>query len=266
TTDTGHLVYSVQRRVKVISEYADFHKYAAELQKWLDSLQPAEKFRDDSLKADDVQYFGNANHRAFVLRVRYFCLRCYAYSSMIILHSSNRRSFFAEFDVPLEVCQEAVEAGELDMDATELLLKQIMSAAFGKVWSQGLLAYDIEPESWKVCVECAHGLSEHLRRNDDMPFTRFDLILPFAVFTLTTVLLRQIRLCKSAIAKRDESQMSLSEWEAELNRSTLDVEHQWKVMQGLGTVWNVEGMSTLLKFMNVDEVAKAAEQLSSMAL
>ncbi|KAJ1942519.1 hypothetical protein FBU59_003173, partial [Linderina macrospora] len=266
TTNSGHLVYSVHRRAKVISEYPDFALYAAELKKWLDSLHPSEKFRDDSLKADDVQFFGNANHRTFVLRVRYFCLRCYAYSSMIILHSSNRRSFFAEFDEPLEVCQEAIEAGESEMDPKELMLRQIMSSAFGKVWSQGLLAYDIEPESWKICVECAHELSGHLRRNSDMPFTRFDLILPFAVFTLTTVLLRQIRLCKAAIEARDESQMSVREWQKELDKSTEDVKHQWEIMQGLGTVWNVEGMSTLLRFMDVDEVTKAAEQLSSMSL
>ncbi|KAJ2789406.1 hypothetical protein H4R20_007187 [Coemansia guatemalensis] len=44
------------------------------------------------------------------------------------------------------------------------------------------------------------------------------------------------------------------------------IKHQWATLQSLSSLWDVAGMEMLLKSMQVDEVANAADMFSGMSL
>ncbi|KAI8323755.1 hypothetical protein GQ54DRAFT_309854 [Martensiomyces pterosporus] len=268
----GNLVIPVVYEKTLLSEYPLFVRYATELANWQSNVVPAETLRDpmDSRASRGISYFGQGDYHVFMLRVRYFNIKCYSFTAMTILHSSNRPSFFTEFEEPLELFQVTGNgASELPpgiANLQQLELRKILNKVFGQSWSQGLVANDIEACSWRTCVGCAHELSDHVRRNDDIPVEYYDLIIPFVVFVTLTVLLRQFNKCKEAIDANDTSEMTIAELQSEQERSLRDIKHQWALLRELGSVWSVDGMTALLGIMGVDEVAEATKQLSSIAL
>ncbi|KAI8323754.1 hypothetical protein GQ54DRAFT_296581 [Martensiomyces pterosporus] len=305
--DTGILVHRVKRTVSLISEYPTFVELDNRLEDWKRNLLLPEDLRDDSMPAADISYFGTADHRRFMMRVRYFCLHCYYVPIVIFLHQANRPSFFTEYEQPIEArlkkyagrrftgasdspsplqqppladaSRGSVGAGDAGGDS-DVALREMLRMAFANTWNEGLLAYDIEAGSWQTCVAASHGLSEHLERNSDFPLERFDQVIPFCIFMSTSVLLRQMRMCKRLLGDHDSSGFASAEEQrrklaaaggpqavnAELARCIKHIKHQWATLKSLGSLWNVEGMEGLLKSMQIDEVANAADLFSSLSL
>ncbi|KAJ2705529.1 hypothetical protein H4R19_005112, partial [Coemansia spiralis] len=211
STDAGSsgLVHPVRRTVALPSEYPMFVALDERLEEWRQNLVMPEDLRDDATEAEDITYFGTADHRRFMMRIRYLCLHCYYVPITIFLHQSNRPSFFTEYEQPLEVRlaqldraagKSASPAGPEAPDdagtrASDRALREMLNVAFASTWSEGLLAYDVEARSWDTCVRAAKGLSENLRRNSDFPLDRFDQVIPFCIFMSVSVLIRQVRKC-----------------------------------------------------------------------
>ncbi|KAJ1957940.1 hypothetical protein GGI12_004877 [Dipsacomyces acuminosporus] len=303
---TGSLVHKIRRSVKLTSEYPTFIELDNRLADWKNGLLLPEELCDESMPAEDISYFGTADHRRFMMRVRYFCLHCYYVPIVLVLHQSNRPSFFTEYEQPLEVRLNRRFTGVVDAltpsplitdthtnddsgngnssssnnsNDADYALRQMLSMAFADTWNEGLLAYDIESKSWQICVEAAHGLSEHLERNSDFPLERFDQVIPFCIFMATSVLLRQTKICKRLLGTQIDGIMTEEERvqrlrgaggyaavNAELARCIRHIKHQWSTLNSLGSLWDVEGMEQLLKSMQIDEVANAADLFSNLSL
>ncbi|KAJ2864236.1 hypothetical protein GGH94_003062 [Coemansia aciculifera] len=286
---TGSLVHPVVRTVSLLSEYPAFVELDERLEEWKRNLLMPEELRDDATAASDITYFGNADHRRFMMRVRYFCLHCYYVPITLFLHQSNRPSFFTEYEQPLEErLARRPTAEDEEGVAADAALRQMLSAAFASTWNEGLLAYDVDDRSWRVCLLAAHGLSEHLERNSDFPLERFDQVIPFCIFMSISVLIRQVRMCSrllEAAAATSTAQngsrnaagggearrqlaakggyMSVT---ADRTRCIKHVKQQWATLQNLGSMWNIDGMELLLKSMQIDQVANAADMFSGMTL
>ncbi|KAJ2452784.1 hypothetical protein EV183_002682 [Coemansia sp. RSA 2336] len=301
TPETGSLVYPVLRTVNLLSEYPAFVELDERLEEWKRNLLMPEELRDDSTDPGDISYFGTADHRRFMMRVRYFCLHCYYVPITIFLHQSNRPSFFTEYEQPLEqrMAQRAapaspetagddvpVEASVTSEDISAMesdrALREMLNAAFADTWNEGILAYDVEPQSWHICVAASKGLSEHLQRNSDFPLERFDQVIPFCIFMSVSVLIRQVRMCSRMLlaaaspASPDadaQQQRRLLEAAggyaavaAERSQCVRYIKHQWGTLQSLGALWDIDGMKMLLKSMQIDEVTNAADLFSNMSL
>ncbi|KAJ1944986.1 hypothetical protein EC988_005854, partial [Linderina pennispora] len=270
TPGTGRLAYRPKRTVRLVSDYPRFGELDYKLQDWKRNLVLPEELRDESMPARDISYFGQADHRRFMMRVRYFCLHCYYVPIAIFLHQSNRPSFFTEYEEPPELrgsdpdADGSAESG-YDAAAGDRALREMLNMAFANTWNAGLVANDIEPKSWQVCLDAAHGLSEHLERNQDMPLERFDQVIPFCIFMSSSVLLRQTKKCRRILAERPPGQ-DLDKVRAEIALCTRHLQHQWTTLKGLGELWNVAGMEMLLKSMQIDEVTNAADLFSSLSL
>ncbi|KAJ2489739.1 Endocytosis and vacuole integrity protein [Coemansia sp. RSA 2050] len=285
---TGSLVHPVERTVSLLSEYPAFVELDERLEEWKRNLLLPEELRDDAMAAADITYFGNADHRRFMMRVRYFCLHCYYVPITLFLHQSNRPSFFTEYEHPLEerLARRPTPPGDDEEGVTDAALRQMLSAAFASTWNEGLLAYDVDERSWRVCLLAAHGLSEHLERNSDFPLERFDQVIPFCIFMSISVLIRQVRMCSRLLeaaaatsTAQNGSRTGANEARRQLaakggymsvtadrTRCIKHVKQQWATLRKLGSMWNIDGMEILLKSMQIDQVANAADMFSGMSL
>ncbi|KAJ2770254.1 hypothetical protein IWQ57_002745, partial [Coemansia nantahalensis] len=152
-------------------------------------------------------------------------------------------------------------------EVEEQAITRILNQTFGPTWCQGLVARDIEPESWELSVAAAHQLAECLRSNGDIPLEFVDMVIPLFLFVGITVLLRQIRRCKAML--HEDSALPAPDrrpWDDELHRSVRDAQVGWHAIRSMGSVWRVEGISKLLSNMHIDEVERAAEQLAAINL
>ncbi|KAJ2712209.1 hypothetical protein H4R19_002875 [Coemansia spiralis] len=259
-----------------------FQRYDAELRQWKAEQVMAADLRDPSLLPWEASFFGSVRHRIFLVRVRCYCLNIYACGVTILLHSSNRRSFCAEAvagtqqqppsraasqSPPAASPHPEPESRQGSEEAEEQAITRILNQTFGPTWCQGLVARDIEPASWDLSVSCAHQLADCLRSNRDIPLEFVDMVIPLFLFVAITVLLRQIRRCKAALA--DPTALSDADrraWDDELHRSLRDAQVGWLAIRSMGSVWRVEGISKLLSNMHIDEVERAAEQLAAINL
>ncbi|KAJ1950404.1 hypothetical protein FBU59_000699 [Linderina macrospora] len=263
TPGSEHLVIAVSRNVEVISEYAEFRICDQKLQSLLDRVKSPESLRDaHSQFGSPEAMFGDADYAQRALRLRCLALGCNIYSAMIILHASNRRSFFTEFDRPPELL-----AG-LDSlaDPKEHALRQVFKAAFGGVWGQGLVADDVERESWEVCVRSAHSLAGLLRNNNDIPVGRYESSSFISMVIVTSILLRQIRQCKKALKDMDAADEPQGKWARELDQCIEDVKLLWDTVINCGPHLKMDAKAMMLKAMDIDEVTKAADELASLSL
>ncbi|KAJ2203156.1 hypothetical protein EV180_007544, partial [Coemansia sp. RSA 518] len=83
-------------------------------------------------------------------------INIYAPGVTIILHSANRRTFFTE-------AQQTFAQSSRDNSTSPRLephneessgdeqIARILNQTFGPTWCQGLVATDIEPDSWALC-------------------------------------------------------------------------------------------------------------------
>ncbi|KAJ1949273.1 hypothetical protein EC988_004839 [Linderina pennispora] len=90
----------LQHSAKLISEYPEFQKCTARLQSLFDSLKPPKHLKGSLTEPSNRKYFGGSDHGNFTARLRYLSIKSYICSRQIILHSSNRESFFEEFENP----------------------------------------------------------------------------------------------------------------------------------------------------------------------
>ncbi|KAJ1941572.1 hypothetical protein EC988_006721 [Linderina pennispora] len=245
----GILAYPIRRKARLISEYPEFQKYSDRLCKFYTQVQSPEQFMD---RASEEGCLRNTMYGQFPVRVRYLVLQCFVCAVLILLHSSNRPSFFAEFDHPPEMQPESMSPDDL---RKRLLLKK----RFGATWSQSLLANDIEPESWRVCVEYAHRLARFIERNSDLPHTRITYASAQCLFIVSSVLLRQINICKTALGAGRDSQMSLEEWQEELERCVEETRVLWRKLQGFNLIWTTTGMTDMLLSMDIAKATATTE-------
>ncbi|KAJ2830705.1 hypothetical protein IWW50_000107 [Coemansia erecta] len=280
---------------RLLGESDMFKRYDAEIQQWRAEQVVASALRDTSLPPWRASFFGSVRHRIFLVRVRYYCINIYAPGVTILLHSANRRSFFAEAQqtivaqasrdsstspplAPRETRQSFSASRDSSTSpplepttAEDEQIARILNQTFGPTWCQGLVATDIEPPSWRLCVACAHELADVLRANDDIPLEFLDMVIPLFLFVGITVLLRQIRRCQAKLASHDswedeQAALRSNEWDEELKRCLRDAQVLWRAIRSMGSVWRIDGISKLLGNMHIDEVEKAAEQLASMCL
>ncbi|KAJ1932659.1 hypothetical protein FBU59_006296, partial [Linderina macrospora] len=90
----------MQRSATHISEYPEFQKCTARLQSLFDSIKPPDHLSGSLTEPGNRKFFGGSDHGNFTARLRYLSIKSYICSRQIILHSSNRESFFEEFENP----------------------------------------------------------------------------------------------------------------------------------------------------------------------
>ncbi|ORX71452.1 hypothetical protein DL89DRAFT_266475 [Linderina pennispora] len=233
----GILAYPIRRKARLISEYPEFQKYSDRLCTFYT------QFMD---RASEEGCLRNTMYGQFPVRVRYLVLQCFVCAS-----------FFAEFDCPPEMQPESMSPDDL---RKRLLLKK----RFGATWSQSLLANDIEPESWKVCVEYAHKLARFIERNSDLPHTRITYASAQCLFIVSSVLLRQINICKTALGTGRDSQMSLEEWQEELERCVEETRVLWRKLQGFNLIWTTTDMTDMLLSMDIAKATTTTEPVANV--
>ncbi|PIA14597.1 hypothetical protein COEREDRAFT_82627 [Coemansia reversa NRRL 1564] len=269
----------------LLGESPLFQRYDRELREWKSEQLSASDMRDSSLPPWSASFFGGVRHRIFLVRVRYYCINIYKPGVTILLHSANRRSFFTEaqqsiavqssrdssLSPPLEPSAPSPNIRSPSEEAEDQAIVRILNQSLGPSWCQGLVATDIEPESWALCVASAHELADCLRHNSDIPLEFMDMVIPLFLFVGITVLLRQIRRCQRALTSNVSVDLQrhgypLLDYDEELKRSLRDAQLLWQAIRDMGTIWRIDGIAKLLSNMHIDEVEKAAEQLASMSL
>ncbi|KAJ2455114.1 hypothetical protein EV183_001043 [Coemansia sp. RSA 2336] len=268
----------VDNDIPLLGQSPLFKRYHEEICQWRREYLAARTLRDPSLPPWEASFFGSVRHRIFLVRVRYYCINIYAPGVSILLHSANRRSFFTEARQQTAIAAHSsrdnstspppLTAHEPEEVPEDEQIARILNQTFGPTWCQGLVATDIEPSSWDLCVSCAHELAECLRDNQDIPLEFLDMVIPLFVFVAITVLIRQIRRCQVALADplKQLDLQERTELEAELHHCLRDAQTQWQAIRDMGSVWRVDGIAKLLNNMHIDEIEKAAEQLASISL
>ncbi|KAJ1893051.1 hypothetical protein LPJ66_005987 [Kickxella alabastrina] len=233
--------------VMLLGDMDEFKRCASDLESWNSSIVSAETLKDPQLDPRSVTFFGTLQHRQYMVRVRYFCLDMYGSAMVILLHSSNRPSFFFE----AETEHKAKFSSTNDSKEGKPDLQESLLRAFGPNWCLGLLVEDIVPSSWQLCLECAHEIPTCLRNNADIPMEFVDVILSISMFFSLSVMLRQIR--------RIEDGKEVPR-DGELDRCNQDLVMQWALIKDLESTWNIDALIDLLRKMNIEDAAETAEK------
>ncbi|KAJ1808007.1 hypothetical protein LPJ75_004673 [Coemansia sp. RSA 2598] len=250
-------------------EFAEVHRLVLE---WRGNLIRAEDMKDIWQPGIHFSRFGCLEHRLFMMRIRYFCLYTYAVPILHCLHFSNRPSYFKPRTAQSGDSKTSPEpAKSIDGAIEDKIIRELLESAFTDRLNDGLLAYDIVEDSWTICVDIVHDLVEFLNRNSDIPLDRCDQTMPFCLLTSITVMIRQIRMCRKKIIESEggnsvHSASSLYLIQSELLRSGSTLRFLWNRLQDLGVMWRVDGIEHLLRSMQIEEVANAADLFSSMAI
>ncbi|KAJ2608191.1 hypothetical protein H4S08_004543 [Coemansia sp. RSA 1365] len=252
-------------------QYPEFPKFNKMLHEWSAGLIPADEIKsDDCLPMNDVTQVGSVENRRFMMRVRYFNLRCYATPFILLLHFTNRPSFFDPgHHLPKRIGKLVglVSATESQED---LVLRNMMSMSFSEIQNDGYLAYDIVDESWNICLAETYALLGHLERNSDIPLDRYDSFVAFCIFTPITVLVRHIRICREKMHRyspaADNQPSASAELRIDLAKAVSALRRLWNLLKAFGFLWGAGDMEKLLRTMQVDEIANAADQLHDMNL
>ncbi|KAJ2387721.1 hypothetical protein GGI23_006211 [Coemansia sp. RSA 2559] len=145
-----------------------------------------------------------------------------------------------------------------------------MEGVFSGTLNDGLLAYDVVQESWDICVDSVYDFVAFLDKNSDIPYERYDQVMPFGLFTSITVLIRQTRVYRQKIEEASgspgKSAHNLRGLREELLKSIRGLRRLWTLLLDLGAVWKVNGMEGLLRIMEVEEMTNAADMLSELVL
>ncbi|KAJ2789848.1 hypothetical protein GGI18_002162 [Coemansia linderi] len=215
--------------VATLFDYPEFARLHAALKEWVRALVPPESMRDARPTA--FACFGGPASRRFAMRVRYFCLRCYHTAALLLLHLSNRPSFFAPASrsAHSSVSEPSPELSpepspsparsEAPEDAT---IRAMLGSSFAGLLNDGLLAHDVVPHSWDICLREIDELIAHLDRNADVPMDRCDASISFCLFVPITVLVRQIRSCRERAVSAQTAEAEAAELRQEMTRRTLD--------------------------------------------
>ncbi|KAJ2744619.1 hypothetical protein GGI20_002834 [Coemansia sp. BCRC 34301] len=260
--------------VTTLFDYAEFGRLHAALKEWMRALVPSESMRDARPTA--FARFGGSDSRRFAMRVRYFCLRCYYTPVLLLLHLANRPSFFAAQPAPDDIHSTPEpptpeppmpEPSPARSDAPEdAAIRAMLGSAFSPLLNDGLLAHDVVPHSWDICLREIDHLVEHLDRNADIPLDRCDASISFCLFVPITVLVRQIRSCRERAVAAHTTEQDACNLRQEITRRVAALRRLWTMLKDLGFIWGVARMEALLRSMQVDEIANAADLLSGLSL
>ncbi|KAJ2477480.1 hypothetical protein EV174_004606, partial [Coemansia sp. RSA 2320] len=237
-------------QLKNLFDYPRFAELSRMLVGWRDDLVPADDMKGLWKSEHHFSTFGSLEHRHFIMRIRYFCLYTYSVPVLHILHFANRPSFFAKgasYSSAADLPNPALALAAAD-SIENSVIREMLSAAFSDLLNDGLLAYDIVEESWDICLEAVHDVIAFMDRNSDIPLDRCDQVMPLCLFTSITVLIRQIRRCRSAIETKN---MGLSKKPAlnphdELTKNVLALRRLWAMLKDLDLIWRIDGMELLL--------------------
>ncbi|KAJ1645189.1 hypothetical protein LPJ64_003193 [Coemansia asiatica] len=283
--------------VRSLFDYPEYRRIHESLLAWRDRLVPAELVgKSTCTPLTDFTKFGSTENRRFTMRVRYFCLRCYHTAIFLLLHFANRPSFFdpqqaarakeastrhrnapcsrehsvhSAASTPTPTPTPTPTSTPTPMSTTpaceeDSVLRSLLSAVFSEMLNDGYLADDILDESWNICLDEIFAMVDHLDRNNDIPIDRCDASISFCLFTSITVLIRHVKKCRNKLAAgHDKASAELSR---DLERSTAALRRMWTMLKDLGFIWTVKGMEHLLRSMQVEEIANAADMFSSLSL
>ncbi|KAJ2455839.1 hypothetical protein EV183_000454 [Coemansia sp. RSA 2336] len=248
--------------VKSMFEYPEFRRLHESLCKWRDQLVRSEDMRSSSCAPiKSIAQMGSLENRRFTMRVRFFSMRCYFTAFFLMLHGTNRPSFF-DPDRQLPKRMGGLVAAVSIADSEEdRVLRSLMSTAFSELLNDGFLAYDVVDESWELCMREVYLLMAHLDHNSDIPIDRCDSSISFCLFTCITVLVRNFRMCREQLARGPNPKV-----QDEMARSAQTLRRMWKMLKDLGFIWGAKGMEKLLQTMQVDEIANAADMFNELSL
>ncbi|KAJ1817564.1 hypothetical protein LPJ75_001683 [Coemansia sp. RSA 2598] len=276
--------------VRSLFDYAEYRSIHESLVAWRDRLVPAELIgKSTCTPLTDFTKFGSTENRRFTMRVRYFCLRCYHTAILLLLHFANRPSFFdpqqavaatkSKESLRLRDASSSREHSVHSSASTptpmstpkstpaceeDSVLRSLLSAVFSEMLNDGYLAYDIVEESWDICLDEIFSMVDHLDRNSDIPIDRCDASISFCLFTSITVLIRHVKKCRNKLAAGHGA--ATAELKRDLERSTSALRRMWTMLKDLGFIWTVKGMEHLLRSMQVEEIANAADMFSNLSL
>ncbi|KAJ2475483.1 hypothetical protein EV174_005260 [Coemansia sp. RSA 2320] len=257
---------------QTLFDYPEFARLHDALRDWLRALVPPESMCDSAAPPIDFALFGSPASRRYAMRVRYFNLRCYATPVLLLLHLANRPSFFVVEPTsspapPPVSAHPSPSPSPARSDAPEdAAIRAMLGSSFSSFLNDGLLAHDVVPHSWDICLREIDELVAHLDRNSDIPMDRCDASISFCLFIPITVLVRQIRSCRERIALPAIADSDASDLRAEISRRVAALRRLWTMLKDLGFIWGVARMEALLRSMQVDEIANAADLFSGLSL
>ncbi|KAJ2726506.1 hypothetical protein GGI07_000448 [Coemansia sp. Benny D115] len=248
-------------------EFCELHRLTME---WKNDLIRPEEMKGTWVANQHFSQFGSLRHRLFIMRTRYFNLYCYSVPILLSLHMANRPSFFSK-NTPVNTELGSVEPAtpkSVEESIEDKTIREMLATAFADRMNDGLLAYDIVEESWKICMDIVYDFVAFFDQNSDIPLDRCDQVMPFSLFTSITVFIRQIKKCRQKINGADDttSTHDLQGYRGELSRSVSALRRLWAKLKDLGFIWRIEGMEHLLRTMQIEEVANAADLFSGLAL
>ncbi|KAJ1900313.1 hypothetical protein LPJ66_001552 [Kickxella alabastrina] len=256
-------------------ECPEFVSLHTALSKWKNGLIVADEMKGIGRPLEHLSQFGNLEHRRYMIRIRYFCLYAYYVPTILILHLMNRPSYFHSPQQQQENAPAAAAAGvssRFNVDSflgpdfvdNTSLIRAMMSTSFSSTMNDSLLAYDVIPESWEICLDAIDDMCCFLDRNDDIPTERYDHVLMFSIFSAITVLVRHICKSQDSSSRGGASGVNIAKFGIPWSVRTL--RSLWERLKSLGFVSGAGGMEVLLRKMHVEEVANAAELFASMCL
>ncbi|KAJ2515461.1 hypothetical protein H4217_005158 [Coemansia sp. RSA 1939] len=255
---------NIRSTVKSLFEYSEFREVHHNLCRWRNELMRAEELKEYWKPSFSFTEFGCHDHRLHWIRVRYFCLYAYFMPLLHILHMTNRPSFFSPDTA--DPSAQPKYSGSMEHS----VIRELMEGVFSGTLNDGFLAYDVVQESWDICVDSVYDYVTFLDKNTDIPYERYDQIIPFGLFTSITVLIRHTRVCRQKIEQINgsvgKSGHDLRNLREELLKSIRALRRLWSLLLDLGAVWKVNGMEALLRIMEVEEMTNAADMLSELVL
>ncbi|KAJ2785569.1 hypothetical protein GGI15_001878 [Coemansia interrupta] len=241
-----------------LMELAEFRRMHERFVQWRSALVPIDGLREAARPLEHFGQFGSLAHRQHMLRVRYFCLHCYNVPSMLLLHLANRPSFYgdaAQRDASFG--GGSAFLGPPYADNSDLI-RALLASSFSAAINDSLLATDVHPASWTICLEAIDAMHAFLDANADIPAARYDQVVQVALFLAITVLVRHV--CTGRAQEQAHAERFGAAWSARA------IGGLWRRLKELGHVGGAAGMEALLRKMHVDEVAEAAAALAGLAL
>ncbi|KAJ2083680.1 hypothetical protein H4R24_000638 [Coemansia sp. RSA 988] len=266
-----------QEPVASMFEYPEFCEFHKMLHEWRAGLIPSEDIkRNQCSPVSEVSQVGSLENRRFMMRIRYFSLRCYVVPLILLLHFTNRPSFFNHsHQLPKRIGKLVGLVSATDSQE-DRVLRSMMSMSFSEIQNDGYLAYDIVDESWEICLSETYLLVEHLERNSDIPVERYDSSFSFCIFTPITVLIRHIRICREKIHRYPAAAPNASTvgsqslpsatLHSELAKAVSALRRLWSLLKELGFLWGAGEMENLLRTMQVEEISNATDLLQDLNL
>ncbi|KAJ2720620.1 hypothetical protein GGI07_004500 [Coemansia sp. Benny D115] len=243
---------------KSLFECPEFIEMHNTFVQWKQRLIDVDAMKGLGKPLEHFSQFGSLEHRQYMLRIRYFCLHTYFVPSILLLHLANRPSFFKSQSQAADTPSGPDISNILGPNFADntALIRMMMSSSFSSSVNDSILAYDVVPESWEICLDAVDTMALFLERYDDITTERYDQVMMLGLFMSITVIIRHI--CK--IQHPPYTGRYGISW------CVKTLKNLWERLKSLGFVSGAGGMELLLRKMHIDDVMNAAELFSSMRL